>query len=201
MSAPLVPVVELLTTQGVICIELYEEEAPNEVASFLRLAMSDQLVGPIFSHLFERFVLVGRASATAALDTPLCLVQGDTAVDDAGDRLQHVGAGLVTCPMNPGKVGASVFYLTLSPQPVLDGVCRVFGRVYSGMGVVERISHLCTRHGGALHTPVVVERCSVCKLPRPRRPTARMAPSESSSPWSDVSVTRHAESSILACLP
>jgi cyclophilin family peptidyl-prolyl cis-trans isomerase len=49
------------------------------------------------------------------------------------------GRGAVGMALSGKDTGGSQFFITLSPQPHLDGGFTLFGSVVSGMDVVDRI--------------------------------------------------------------
>nr|CCC91990.1 putative cyclophilin type peptidyl-prolyl cis-trans isomerase [Trypanosoma congolense IL3000] len=156
-----VSVVELYTNEGVVSIELYELEAPCAAKSFLQLAESGQLNGARFERMVPGFLLECRVEGDMAY--------GELTEAEEGKTLRHTGAGIVSCYGSVVEKGR--FFITLAPQPKLDGVCTIFGRVYSGMSIVRKISQSrVMEENFRLYTPVVIQRCTVRVLPREDRP-------------------------------
>src|SRR6266545_3239930 len=107
-----------LEKSGEITIELFPADAPKTVESFVKLARDGFYDGTTFHRVIPGFV----AQAGDPLSKSL----------PAGDpRLGTGGRG-------PDSAG-SQFYITLGPAPHLDGQYTVFGRVTSGMNVVDSI--------------------------------------------------------------
>lgn len=170
--------VQLETTYGVLSIEVYSDALTcGASSSFLRLAVSGQLEGRLFSSLVPGLCIVGVARGAdegQVLGIPWSGSCGYSHSDDGQQALRHVGAGLLTCRLCDGVVPASTFLITLAPQPKLDGVYTVFGRVSSGIGVVERMSKAQCDDHFQLFTPVDVRRCVVVQKPRVTRPVVRV---------------------------
>ena len=71
-------------------------------------------------------------------------IYGGKFEDEITRNLKHTGAGVVSMA-NAGKnTNGSQFFITLKPTPFLDGKHTIFGRVYSGMGVVQRMGMVAT---------------------------------------------------------
>lgn len=64
--------------------------------------------------------------------------------EDEPSSLKHVGAGIVAMANAGPNTNGSQFYITLAPCPWLDGRHTVFGRICSGMKVIERINSMAT---------------------------------------------------------
>lgn len=67
--------------------------------------------------------------------------------DEISPALRHTGAGVLSMA-NAGKnTNRSQFFVTLAPTPHLDGKHTVFGRVSSGMKIVQRLGAVPTGAG------------------------------------------------------
>ncbi len=71
-------------------------------------------------------------------------VYGGKFEDEISRNLKHVGAGVVSMANAGPNTNGSQFFITLKPTPFLDGKHTVFGRVYSGMGVIQRMGLVAT---------------------------------------------------------
>jgi len=123
----------LETTRGRIEIELYPHEAPITVDNFVALARRGFYNGLSFMRVVPYFVIQG----------------GDPRNDMEGGPGYTIHCEINMLPYERGSVGmalsgkdtgGSQFFITLSPQPHLEGGYTCFGRVISGMPVVERMT-------------------------------------------------------------
>ncbi|PBJ68038.1 cyclophilin type peptidyl-prolyl cis-trans [Trypanosoma cruzi cruzi] len=162
-------VVELHTNEGVISLEIYAREAPSVANSFLRLVESGQLCGAKFVRMVPGFLVECAVDVTRKY--------GEFVEEVTGTRLHHTGAGVVSCPrLEEGGIAGTRFFVMLGPQPVLDNKCIVFGRVCSGMQIIEKISRLhFASDNFRLYSPVEVRRGVVRRLPKDPRPSSSTA--------------------------
>jgi cyclophilin family peptidyl-prolyl cis-trans isomerase len=122
------------TNKGTFKAELYSTDAPNTVRNFIRLAQCGFWDGLVWYRLEPGFVLQGGSPQNSMVGNAGYLIPFE-----ANDRKHELGA------MGMGR-GADLnsascqFYITLAPQPGLDGSYVVFGKVTQGMDVVNQIA-------------------------------------------------------------
>ncbi len=125
--------VTIETAKGKITIELYPESAPGSVANFLDLAGTGFFNGKTYHRVVPNFVVQGgcpRGDGYGALDYTIRSEIGLAWYDKEG-YLGMASAG-------PDTEGTQ-FFITHSPAPHLDGNYTIFGRVTSGMDVVNQL--------------------------------------------------------------
>lgn len=66
-------------------------------------------------------------------------IYGDTFADEIHPGLRHTGAGILSMANAGPNTNGSQFFLTLAPTPWLDGKHAIFGRVKSGLPVLQRM--------------------------------------------------------------
>ena len=121
------------TEKGSFTIELLPDDAPLNVDNFVELARRSYFNNITFHRVVPNFVIQG----------------GDPRGDGNGGPGYQIRCEINEVPYDRGAVGmalsgkdtgGSQWFVTHSPQPHLDGGYTVFGRVTSGMDVVDRIA-------------------------------------------------------------
>jgi peptidyl-prolyl cis-trans isomerase B (cyclophilin B) len=117
---------------GTIEIEFFDQDAPNTVANFEKLANEGFYDGLTFHRVIPGFVAQGGCPYGTGTGGP-----GYTIKCEINPRKHERG---VIAMAHAGRdTGGSQFYITYAPQPHLDGHHTVFGKVVQGMDVVDRI--------------------------------------------------------------
>ena len=124
--------VEVRTSRGAFRIRLACPDAPLTCLNFLKLAESRFFDGVTFHRVVPGFVIQGGDPRGDGTGGP-----GYTIRDEINRRRYERGA--VGMALSGPHTGGSQWFVTLSPQPHLDGGYTVFGEVVSGMEVVDRI--------------------------------------------------------------
>lgn len=120
--------------KGDITIELFDKEAPGTVANFEKLIKEGFYDGLIFHRVIPGFVAQGGCPNGTGTGGP-----GYTIKDELiGNPHKHERGALSMAHRGP-NTGGSQFFIVYEPQPHLDGVHTVFGKVIEGMDVVDAI--------------------------------------------------------------
>jgi cyclophilin family peptidyl-prolyl cis-trans isomerase len=127
---------------GEIAIELFPVAAPKTVENFVKLAGEGFYDGTTFHRVVSGFVAQGGDPLSKTLPA------GDRRLGTGGpgysvkaefNKQKHDrGVVAMARSQDPDSAG-SQFYITLAPAHQLDGQYTVFGRVTSGMNVVDAI--------------------------------------------------------------
>ena len=126
----------LHTNHGAIGLELYPEDAPKTVENFTKLAGEGFYDGVIFHRVIPDFMIQGGDPTGTGMGGP-----GYQFEDEFNDHKIERGA-LAMANAGPNTNGSQFFIVTTEAAPWLDGKHTVFGRVASGMDVVDKISEL-----------------------------------------------------------
>ena len=142
----------LHTNHGAIAIELFDDDAPKTVENFLKLARDGFYDGVIFHRIIPDFMIQGGDPTGTGSGGP-----GYQFEDEFNDKKVVRGA-LAMANAGPNTNGSQFFIVTTESAPWLDGKHTVFGRVTSGMDVVDAISAVDTDASDKPRSDVVIER-------------------------------------------
>ncbi|KAJ2156061.1 Peptidyl-prolyl cis-trans isomerase-like 1 [Coemansia sp. RSA 552] len=133
--------VVLSTSMGDITVELYWRECPKTCDNFAQLAERGYYDNVKFHRIIENFMIQG--------GDPTGTGRGGQSIyggkfNDEITNLKHTGAGVLSMANSGPNTNGSQFFITLAPTPHLDGKHTVFGRVASGMKVVQAMGRVVT---------------------------------------------------------
>ncbi len=128
----------LHTNRGAIRVELLDDEAPETVANFTKLAGDGYYDGLGFHRVIQDFMIQGGCPRGDGTGGP-----GYT-FDDEQSALQLpvVRGALAMANAGPNTNGSQFFIVTADACAWLDGKHAIFGRVTDGMDVVDEISQV-----------------------------------------------------------
>ena len=135
-SVPVMTNATLHTNHGAVELELLDEDAPKTVENFVRLSGEGFYDGLRFHRVIPDFMIQGGDPSGDGTGGP-----GYTFEDEQNEHGVARGA-LAMANSGPNTNGSQFFIVTAGACPWLDGKHTVFGRVTSGMDVVDRISQL-----------------------------------------------------------
>lgn len=124
---------ELITSRGLILVELYLQEAPGTVANFIQLVGDQFYSGKSFHRVVPNFVIQGgcpRGDGYGSLDYT---------IRSECSPLYYEEEGLLGMASAGKDTEGTQFFITHSPTPHLNGRYTIFGKVKKGMDVVNRV--------------------------------------------------------------
>ncbi len=121
------------TEKGNIVLELFAKDVPKTVNNFVFLAREGFYNGSTFHRVIPGFMAQGGdPSGTGA---------GGPGYKFADEFTSHThDAGVISMANSGANTNGSQFFITYTPQHGLDGKHTVFGRVISGMDVLEKLT-------------------------------------------------------------
>jgi len=140
---------EIHTTYGVMKVKFFEEDAPGTVANFVKLSKSGFYDGLKFHRVIPDFVIQGGDPQGNGMGGPgytiKCELDGENQFHDRGVlSMAHAGR----------NTGGSQFFICHSRNNTshLDRQHTVFGKVYEGLDVIDKI-----RQGDLIEKIVISE--------------------------------------------
>jgi cyclophilin family peptidyl-prolyl cis-trans isomerase/protein-disulfide isomerase len=125
----------LHTEKGDVVIELYPDRAPLAVNSFVFLARTGWFDNITFHRVIEGFMAQTGDPSGSSRGNP-----GYFFEDEVNNGLGFDGPGVVAMANQGADTNGSQFFITYAAFPELDGKYTVFGRVLSGMEVLEQLT-------------------------------------------------------------
>ncbi len=122
------------TERGEIVCELFAADAPMTVENFINLARAGFYDGTTFHRVIPGFMAQGGDPTGTGTGGP-----GYTFRDELSAKRRHDGPGVLSMANAGPNTNGSQFFITFAATPHLDGRHAVFGRVTSGMDVVNTI--------------------------------------------------------------
>jgi len=167
-AEPAAPKVKFATSEGDFVVEVYPDKAPKTVANFLQYVKDKHYDGTVFHRVINNFMVQGGGydSAYAEKKTRAPVVhEGREALAKGGPK--NVVGTLAMARTNDPDSASSQFFINvkdndfLNPSALAPGY-TVFGKVTSGMDVVNKIKSVPTGSGGPFpsdvpKTPVVIK--------------------------------------------
>ncbi len=135
--------ITLHTSKGDIGLEMLEKEAPNTVANFVKLAKDGFYDGTKFHRLIKDFMIQGGDPQTKD-DTLMARWgtggPGYTFADEIHPDNNN-NTGTISMANAGPDTNGSQFFINVKDNNFLDPKHTVFGKVISGMEVVEAIEN------------------------------------------------------------
>ena len=129
---------------GKIELELYPEAAPKTVANFLKLVGQGFYDGLIFHRVIPGFMIQGGDPQGNGMGGAKENIVGEFKANGFDNPIKHTrGVISMARAYNPNSA-SSQFFIMHANAPHLDGQDAAFGKVVSGMEVVDEIASIPT---------------------------------------------------------
>lgn len=132
-----------LTNGDTIQIELYPDLAPKTVANFIKNVQENFYSGTIFHRAISGFVIqCGGYDTNYNLKSVSETVEGEFENNGYENPLSH-RRGVLSMARIPSQPNSATtqFFIVQSDSEYLDGEYAAFGKVKTGMGVVDNIAN------------------------------------------------------------
>ncbi|NBQ36591.1 MAG: peptidylprolyl isomerase [Synechococcus sp.] len=137
------------TDAGQITLELFDADAPNTVANFVKLAKDGFYDGLAFHRVIDGFMAQGGCPNSREGAKGMAGTGGPGYTIDCEINSQKHQAGSLSMAHAGRNTGGSQFFICHEAQPHLDGVHTVFG-LTGDMGVV-----LALKNGSKIKTVTI----------------------------------------------
>ena len=125
---------------GVIEGELYPDKAPQSVANFVELCQKGYYDGLIFHRVIPGFMIQGGCPDGTGMGGPGYCIKGEFFFNGIKNDLRHKRGVLSMARSSSPNSAGSQFFIMHETSPPLDGQYASFGKVTSGMDVVDAIA-------------------------------------------------------------
>ena len=125
---------------GVIKVELNADEAPITVTNFVKLAKDGFYDGLTFHRIINGFMIQGgdpEGNGTGGSDET---IKGEFSANGVDNVLKHTRGAISMARSQDYDSASSQFFIMHETNDSLDGQYAVFGYVYEGMDVVDKIA-------------------------------------------------------------
>jgi cyclophilin family peptidyl-prolyl cis-trans isomerase len=162
--APGNPVVVISTTMGDITVELFKDRAPVSVENFLAYVADGFYPGTIFHRVVRNFVVQGGGYTADMTEKPT----RPPVQNEATNGLKNTRGTIAMARTQVVRSSTTQFYFNVVNNTALDhrGYApadfgyAVFGRVLSGMEVVDKIAEVPTKSENPV-TPITITAVTV----------------------------------------
>jgi len=159
------PRVTLETSLGNIVLELNPEKAPRTVANFVQYVQEGHYAGTVFHRVIPNFMIQGGGFTAAMQQKPT----RDPIPLESRNGLKNVRGTIAMARTMVPDSATSQFFINVQDNPFLDQPTSqdgqgyaVFGKVVSGMDVIEKIRAVPTGRRG-MHADVPLEPVTLIK--------------------------------------
>jgi peptidyl-prolyl cis-trans isomerase A (cyclophilin A) len=166
------PKVKLATTAGDIVVEVYPDKAPKTAENFLQYVRDKHYDGTIFHRVIDRFMIQGGGFDRNMSEKKARAPVAHEGRDAFAKGLKNETGTLAMARTADPDSASAQFFINVNDNAFLDPKGNnpgytVFGRVVSGMDVVNRIKGVQTANAG-MHenvpiTPVTITSATIVK--------------------------------------
>lgn len=171
MSNPIVTIE--MENGGEIKMELYPDIAPQSVRNFISLIGQHFYDGKIFHRVIPGFMIQGGCPEGTGMGGPGYHIKGEFLFNGVDNKLKHKRGVLSMARAQAPNSAGSQFFIMHQDAPHLDGQYAAFGKVISGMEVVDEIAAAPTDFRDKPMTPQVMKKVTVetfgVEYPEPKK--------------------------------
>ena len=148
---------------GTIEVELYKDAAPITVDNFIKLVNKGFYNGLTFHRIIKGFMIQGGCPKGNGTGGPGYSIKGEFLANGVDNPLKHTrGVISMARAMDPDSAG-SQFFIMHKDAPHLDGQYAAFGKVVSGIEVVDAVASVPTNFYDMPLEKVVIKQIKIEK--------------------------------------
>lgn len=156
-----------------IKVELYPQIAPNTVNNFISLANDSFYNGLIFHRVIRGFMIQGGCPDGTGMGGPGYAIAGEFSKNGFANNLKHERGVISMARAMSHDSAGSQFFIMHQDAPHLDGLYASFGKVTSGMDVVDEIADEYTDYNDRPYEKQVIKSievdCFGADYPQPKK--------------------------------
>ncbi|MEO6390293.1 MAG: peptidylprolyl isomerase [Pyrinomonadaceae bacterium] len=132
--------VTLESAEGNILLEMYADAAPETVRNFLNLVSIGAFDTTVFNRVVKDFVVQGGSLGAHEKLTRELVDRGRRTIPDEPNYVKHERGVLSMARPDTPNGATTDFFILIRDAKHLDGTFAAFGRVRTGMEIVDRIN-------------------------------------------------------------
>ncbi|HHU72165.1 MAG TPA: peptidylprolyl isomerase [Clostridiales bacterium] len=141
--------------------ELYPEIAPITVNNFISLINKGFYDGLTFHRIIRGFMIQGGDPEGTGMGGPGYSIKGEFTYNNFKNDLKHTpGVLSMARSQHPNSAG-SQFFIMHKDSPHLDGSYAAFGKITTGLDIVDKIAEVKTNYSDAPLEPQVMKKVTV----------------------------------------
>ncbi len=151
--------VKFATTAGEFVVEVYPDKAPKTVANFLQYVTDKHYDGTMFHRVINNFMVQGGGFDAKFLQKSVRAPVAHEGRESLAKGLKNTAGTLAMARTNDPQSATAQFFINVADNAFLDPNAQsygytVFGKVVSGMDVIQKIKTSPTGAGGPFPTDV-----------------------------------------------
>ena len=151
----------IIKNYGEIVVELDKDSAPITVENFVSLVNKGFYNGLTFHRVISGFMIQGGCPKGNGTGGPGYEIKGEFKENGVNNPIEHKrGVISMARAMDPDSAG-SQFFIMHKDGDFLNGKYAAFGKVISGIEVVDKIAEVKTNYADKPLTPVIIESISM----------------------------------------
>ena len=142
---------------GIIALELDPKTAPITVSNFVYLAKKGFYDGLTFHRIIKGFMIQGGDPQGTGIGGPGSTIKGEFTSNGVKNDIKHERGVISMARTSNMNGGGSQFFIMHAAAPNLDGNYAAFGKVTSGLDIVDQIANVQTDSNDKPLKPVVIK--------------------------------------------